>query len=117
MLCVSHQPKDLISQLCNRFKQNLVFKLYSNNFQEHFTFINKGNVVPVHDVNTYWGSGGTVPLILNLGTTWRLSGQLHTLATLCLGEEPRHPLTRKLGGSTETVAPPRHKPWMVQPIA
>jgi hypothetical protein len=36
----------------------------------------------------YWGSGGIVPLILNFGTRWRVSGQLHPPAALLQGRDP-----------------------------
>jgi hypothetical protein len=34
-----------------------------------------------------WGSGDIAPHLLNLGTRWRCSGQLQTLATLIPGKE------------------------------
>jgi len=33
-------------------------------------------------VKAYWGSGGIAPRILDLGTRWELSGQLHPPAAL-----------------------------------
>jgi hypothetical protein len=40
-----------------------------------------------HAMKAYWGSGGIVPRILDLGTTW-MSGQLHAPAALPPGKEP-----------------------------
>jgi hypothetical protein len=36
--------------------------------------------------------------ILDLGTKWIVSGQLHAPAALPLGDSPRYPLDRRLGG-------------------
>jgi len=48
-------------------------------------------------MKAYRGSGGTDPLILNLNTRWRKSGQLHAPIALSVGERPG-PLNRRLMG-------------------
>lgn len=42
----------------------------------------KCNILPVHAIKVYGGKGGIPPLILNFGTIWGGSDQLHTTATL-----------------------------------
>jgi hypothetical protein len=49
-------------------------------------------------MKTYWGSGNIAPRILDLGTRWEVSGQIHAPAALPSGKEPRFPLDRRLGG-------------------
>jgi hypothetical protein len=48
------------------------------------------NYAPSHDL--YWGSAGIAARILNLGTIWRLSGQVYVPAALPPGQEPRVPI-------------------------
>jgi len=47
----------------------------------------KSEVTPMHAINTS-ASGGNVPRILNLGTTWWLSNQLQALNALSNGKSP-----------------------------
>jgi hypothetical protein len=60
----------------------------------------KGKVVPVlsltehHAMEAYWGSGGTDPRILDLGSRWRWMVSF----TLPPGKEPWYPLDRRLSG-------------------
>jgi hypothetical protein len=42
----------------------------------------KHNILPVHAIKIYGGKGDIPPLILNLGTIWGGSDQLHTPAAL-----------------------------------
>jgi hypothetical protein len=49
---------------------------------QQFVATGKSNVVRVHVINAYKGSGDTDPLILNVGTRLTLSGQHHALPTL-----------------------------------
>jgi hypothetical protein len=51
-------------------------------------------VVPMTIINTS-ASGGTGPLILNLGKTWWLSSQLHFLTVLSNGKSPMCSLNRR----------------------
>jgi hypothetical protein len=46
-------------------------------------------------MKAYKGSRDIAPLILNLGTRWRLSAQLHALVLLPMG---RNPSTHGIGG-------------------
>jgi hypothetical protein len=54
----------------------------------HFTLLvtYKGQIVPVHTMKTRSGVRGIATLILNLSTRWKMSGQLHAVATVSLGK-------------------------------
>jgi hypothetical protein len=47
-----------------------------------------------HAMNTYWGSGGIAPHILNLGTRWRWVVSFTPRPLYPLGRAPRYPLDR-----------------------
>jgi len=47
-----------------------------------FSVLVKHNILPVHAIKVYRGRGDIPPLILNLGTKWGRSDQLHTPAAL-----------------------------------
>jgi hypothetical protein len=52
-----------------------------------------------HAMKKYWRSGGVVPLILDLGTRMKVSGQIHDPAALPQGKRPRYPGGRRMGGT------------------
>jgi hypothetical protein len=57
-------------------------------------------------MKVYWGSGGIVLRILDIGARLEVSGQLHALVPLPPGKEPCYPLGRRLGrpqSSSDTV--------------
>jgi hypothetical protein len=45
-----------------------------------------------NSMKTYWGSGSIAPRILDLGTRWEVSGQLHVPAALPPGKENPVPI-------------------------
>jgi hypothetical protein len=47
----------------------------------------KDKAVPVHAIKAFRGSGGTAPLIRNLGTRWRESGQIHAPTVIPPGKK------------------------------
>jgi hypothetical protein len=49
-------------------------------------------VLKHHAMNKYWGSGGTAPRILDLGSRWEVSGRLHAPAALPQEKEPPVPI-------------------------
>jgi hypothetical protein len=49
-------------------------------------------------MKTYWGSVGTAPRILNLGTRWRWVVDFMPRPLHPRGKSPRYPLDRKVGG-------------------
>jgi hypothetical protein len=51
-----------------------------------------------HAMKTYWGSGGIVPRILDLGTRWRWVVSFTTLLLYLQGKSPWYALDRRLGG-------------------
>jgi hypothetical protein len=78
-------------------------------------------------MNVYWGSGGIAPRILDLGTRWRLSGQLYDQAALPQRKIPWYPLDRRLGGPQSRSGRggeeknsqhlPELEPPIIQPVA
>jgi len=49
-------------------------------------------------METYWRSGDVAPLILNLGTRWRIVVSFTPRPLYSRGEIPRYPLDRRLDG-------------------
>jgi hypothetical protein len=49
-------------------------------------------------MKTYWGSGGTAPRILDLGTRWRWVVSFTTRPLYPQGKTPWYPFNRRLGG-------------------
>jgi hypothetical protein len=47
----------------------------------------------------YWGSGGTDPRILDLGTKWRWMVSFTTRPLYAQGKSPCYPLDKRLGGA------------------
>jgi hypothetical protein len=91
----------------------------------------EGKVIPAiltehHTMKTHWGSGGTVPRILDLGTRWRWVVRF-TPRPLYPREKPWHPLDRRLdvpqrrsggGGEEKNSHPlPGLEPPIIQPLA
>ena len=52
----------------------------------------EGKVFPAHAMNAQRRSKGTAPLILDLGTTWEVCGQVHAQATLSREQSPHDPI-------------------------
>jgi len=59
------------------------------------------NQVPHHE--DIQGSESITPCILSLGSSWRLSGQLHAPAALSLGIYPPVPSGKEAGWASELV--------------
>jgi ABC-type multidrug transport system fused ATPase/permease subunit len=57
----------------------------------------KGEVIPIHAVKAYGGSGGIAQLILNLGTRWMLVVSPMSRLLLTHGRSPWYPFDRRLG--------------------
>jgi hypothetical protein len=51
-----------------------------------------------HAMKTYWGSGGIVPIIFDLGARRRLVVSFTLRPLYPQGKSPRYPLDRRLGG-------------------
>jgi hypothetical protein len=62
--------------------------------------IDRVKIIPVlyHAMKTYWGSGGTVPRILDVGTRWRWVVCFTPRPFYPQRKSPRYPLDRRLGG-------------------
>jgi hypothetical protein len=50
--------------------------------------LHKGKAVAAHAIKAYTESGGTAPLIRNLGTRRRESGQIHAPTVISSGKKP-----------------------------
>jgi hypothetical protein len=75
----------------------LQLHIISKKLQFYKNWTGKGNVVPVHTMNTYRWTGGIAPLILNLGKD---EGERSTTYPGCFTprKQPQFPLNRRLGG-------------------
>jgi hypothetical protein len=51
-----------------------------------------------HAMDAYWGSGGTSPRILDLGTKWKWMVSFTPQPFYPQGKSPCYPLDRRLGG-------------------
>jgi hypothetical protein len=51
-----------------------------------------------HAMKMYWGSGGIVPRIFNIGTRWRWVASFTHQPLYPRGKSPLYPLHRRLGG-------------------
>jgi hypothetical protein len=94
----------------------------------------KVKVVPVllfltehHAMKVYWGSVGTIPRILELGTRWRRVVSFTPRPLYAQGKSPRYPLMRRLGGPQSRYRTggeeknshplPGLEPLIIQPVA
>jgi len=64
-------------------------------------------------MKTYWGSGGIIPLILDLGSRWRWVVSFKTQPLYFRGKSLRYLLDRTLGGSQSRPKPGGHTDWAI----
>jgi hypothetical protein len=63
----------------------------------------KKDMFPMNAIKAYTGSGGTAPLISNLGTGWRYVANYAFRSLYRPCGELLYPLNRRLGGAPEAV--------------